>query len=157
MSEFTVAKLDKGSEKYEILVVIGGAETEVHGVITRKDGSQRKFKKGARSSLFAGIELARKTNAKLISEGWTSLETNFSSVASSLYNQELGTSVGGSSAVSVISEKKKPVKKSKPKPPSVKKMLSMKPADLSTLAKTDLENAVEAIKLKKMEKSEKTA
>ena len=126
-----VAKLqdDKGTT---CSLQIDRGNNEVRAIHVKKDGSVRKFKKGKRTALFGAMELAKKTYNKMIDQGWTSVEVNFSGAAQDLYDKELGTK----------GKKKSPPQKAveapKPKEPTLRELLKQTPAGLATKAKNDL-------------------
>lgn len=127
-----IAKLDKAGVTCTLL--IDSENNEVKTIHVKKDGSVREFKKGKRTALFGAMELAKKTFNKMLDEGWSSVDVNFSGVAQDLYEKELGVKGKKKKAP----PKKSAVASSKPKEPTLKELLKQAPATLATKAKSDL-------------------
>ena len=136
MEILEVALLSKAKEEY--LIKLDPNENEVKVLYTRADGSERVFKKGKRSSLFAAMELARQVYNKQLDSGWKSAWINFSKAAEDLYEEEVGKK--GGKKRKKAPPHKKPVKV-EPPPLTLQELLKKSPADLAEISLGELKTA----------------
>jgi len=138
MEVLEVALLSKDEEEY--LIKLDPDTNEVKALHTRKDKTERVFKKGKRSSLFAAMELARQVYNKQLDSGWKSVWINFSKAAEDLYEEEIGKK-GGKKKKSPPTKVVKAEPPPPPPPPTLKELLKETPAGLAAISMKELKVA----------------